>query len=68
MNVIVLEDGYESANVLVFATHSSDKQWIMDLGCSFHMTPNKDWFKNCNKAEDGHSFAWKQQTLRYNRD
>ena len=42
VNATVLEDGYESDDVLVVATHSSNKQWIMDSGCSFHMTPNKD--------------------------
>ena len=40
VNAIVLEDGYESDDVLVVATHSSDKQWIMDSVCSFYMTPN----------------------------
>ena len=40
VNATVLEDGYESDDVLVVATNSSDKQWIMDSGCSFHMTPN----------------------------
>ena len=42
MNATVLEDGYESDDMLVVATHSSNKQWIMDSGSSFHMTPNKD--------------------------
>ena len=42
VNATVLEDGYESDDVIVVATHSFDKQWIMDSRCSFHMTPNKD--------------------------
>ena len=32
VNVIVLEDGYQSADMLVIATHSSNKQWIWNQG------------------------------------
>ena len=39
------DKGYESAEVLVVTTKHSDRQWIMDSGCSFHMTPNRGWFE-----------------------
>lgn len=28
-------------------------EWILDLGCSFHMTPNKEWFETYNDQEGG---------------
>nr|KYP47740.1 Retrovirus-related Pol polyprotein from transposon TNT 1-94 [Cajanus cajan] len=30
------------------------KEWILvNFGCSFHMTPNKDWFKTYNQVDGG---------------
>lgn len=43
-DVAVVKEGYESSNVLLVATNSTEKLWILDSGCSFHMIPNKDWF------------------------
>lgn len=39
-NVNVTE-GYESAEVLTIAEIEITSDWILDSGCSFHMTPNK---------------------------
>ena len=47
-----MEDAYESLDVLSLATAGTDKQWILDSGCSFHMTLNKDWFEDF-KLVDG---------------
>ncbi|XP_057803629.1 uncharacterized protein LOC131018962 [Salvia miltiorrhiza] len=30
--------------------------WIMDSGCSFHMSPHKEWFSNLNGGEYGQVF------------
>lgn len=30
--------------VLSVIDHSSFDGWIMDYGCSFHVTPNRNWF------------------------
>ena len=46
------DDGYESANVLVSSTSHSDK-WIMDSGCSSHMTSNDGWFEDYKKIDGG---------------
>lgn len=27
--------------------------WILDTGCSFHMTPRKDWFVNLKESSSG---------------
>lgn len=39
--VAVAEKEYDSAYVLVVATKTIEKQWILDSGCTFHMTPNR---------------------------
>ena len=44
--VVVAQDGYASADVLVVSTTKSDKNWILDSGYSFHTIPNKDWFES----------------------
>ena len=51
--VVVAQDGYESANVLVVSTSEFDKKWILDYGFSFHMTPNKDWFESFKYIDGG---------------
>ena len=47
--VEIAQDTYDSADVLVVSTIESNKNWILDSGCSFHMTPNKDWFESLKK-------------------
>ncbi|KAI3727129.1 hypothetical protein L1987_66938 [Smallanthus sonchifolius] len=37
-------DGYESADVLVVTKDEGKGEWVMDSGCSFHMTPIKEVF------------------------
>lgn len=44
-NATIVEDGYDNANVLVVATKGIEKCWILDSGCSFHVSPNKDWLE-----------------------
>ncbi|KAL5552330.1 hypothetical protein UlMin_002506 [Ulmus minor] len=46
------DDGYETADVLVASTSHSDK-WIMDLGCSYHMTSNGGWFEDYKEINRG---------------
>ena len=48
----IVEDGYESTEVLAVSDTSSTSDWIMDSGCSFHMTPNRTWFEEFVQ-EDG---------------
>ena len=49
--VSIVEDGYESANILIVSTCESDQKWILDSGCTFHMTPNKDWFESFQEVK-----------------
>ncbi|KAL5557839.1 hypothetical protein UlMin_034050 [Ulmus minor] len=46
------DDGYETADVLVASTSHSDK-WIMDSGCSYHMTSNGGWFEDYKEINGG---------------
>lgn len=47
----LVKQGYECSDVLVVTTKSSDKKWVMDSGCSFHITPNQGWFKTYKKMD-----------------
>ena len=49
----VVEEGYESVDVLMVSTNSTEKHWILDSCCSFHMTPNKDWFEDYKQCDGG---------------
>ena len=37
-----ITQGYESGEVLTMCTAQADDQWLMDLGCTYHMTSRKD--------------------------
>lgn len=39
-----LLDGYESAEVLMVDVKDCLEEWILDSGCTFHMTPLKHYF------------------------
>ncbi|KAG8364666.1 hypothetical protein BUALT_Bualt18G0022200 [Buddleja alternifolia] len=41
-DIVVASDGYESADVLMVSSINSEREWILDSGCTFHMTPNKE--------------------------
>ena len=47
----VASDEYELVDVLTISSVNSDKEWILDSGCTFHMTPNKSWFEDFNQDE-----------------
>lgn len=34
-------------------SETSSSEWIMDSGCSFHMSPNLEWFHNFDNNEKG---------------
>lgn len=53
-NATIVQDDYESSDVVVVTSNNSSKEWIMDSGCTWHVTPNKDVFeKLCD--QDGRS-------------
>ena len=40
-------------DVIVVTTTSSQDQWVMDSGCSYHMTLRKKWNLNFQEIERG---------------
>ena len=47
-----VEEGYESSKVLVVSTTELDRNWILDSGCFFRMTPHRDWFETFQSVKD----------------
>ena len=39
-----ISNGYESSEVLTVSTARVNNEWIMDSGCTFYMTPKKEYF------------------------
>ncbi|KAH9763957.1 hypothetical protein KPL70_001353 [Citrus sinensis] len=46
-------DGYDSAGVLIVSDGASRGNWVLDSGCSFHMCPNRNFFKNYETYDGG---------------
>lgn len=42
-NVAMVLDGYDSTEVLTISTKNTKKEWVLDSGCSFHVS-NKNLF------------------------
>ncbi|KAK3010846.1 hypothetical protein RJ639_011525 [Escallonia herrerae] len=49
----VVEDNFDSADVLSVTISSSDGGWILDMGCSYHMCPNRNWFVTYRSFDGG---------------
>ncbi|TYK21344.1 retrotransposon protein, putative, Ty1-copia subclass [Cucumis melo var. makuwa] len=45
--------GYESAEVLMVSYRDIQDAWIMDSGCTFHMTPYRDFLTNFQNGDRG---------------
>lgn len=41
-----------------------DSDWILDSGCSFHMTPNKYWFQQLDESDGGRVLLGNNQECR----
>ncbi|KAG8482553.1 hypothetical protein CXB51_024224 [Gossypium anomalum] len=50
----VIED-YSNGELLVASVNDSkvSEEWILDLGCTFHMSPNQDWFTTYEIVSEG---------------
>lgn len=49
----MVADGYESSDVLTVSEDMYCDKWILDSGCSLHMTPNQEWFDSYKKTDVG---------------
>ncbi|KAH9681147.1 hypothetical protein KPL71_026853 [Citrus sinensis] len=47
------EEDAEGADVLIAAERQPTAEWILDSGCSFHMCPNKEFFKTFESINGG---------------
>ncbi|KAK9190434.1 hypothetical protein WN943_019039 [Citrus x changshan-huyou] len=47
------EEDAEGADVLIAAEKQPTAEWILDFGCSFHMCPNKEFFKTFENIDGG---------------
>ena len=52
-NGSIVQDDFDLSDVLVFSRSDSRKEWIMDSGCTWHMTPNKDLFEELCDQDGG---------------
>ena len=44
---------FELSEVLKVRTESVKTEWILDSGCSFHITPRRDWFTEFKELSGG---------------
>ena len=47
------EEDAEGADVLIAVEKQPTAEWILDFGCSFHMCPNKEFFKTLESIDGG---------------
>ena len=47
------EEDTKGADVLIAAKKQPTDEWILDSGCSFHMCPNREFFKTFESMTDG---------------
>ncbi|KAH9782190.1 Integrase catalytic domain-containing protein [Citrus sinensis] len=50
---IVADEGYESARVCVATNEVQKGKWILDSGCTFHMSPEKSYFSDYHEYDGG---------------
>ena len=44
---------YRELLVALNADLRASENWILDSGCTFHMTPNRDWFSTYEPVHKG---------------
>ncbi|KAK2983027.1 hypothetical protein RJ640_001110 [Escallonia rubra] len=49
----VVEDNSDGVDIISITISSSDGVWILDMGCSHHMCPNRDWFATYRSFDGG---------------
>ncbi|KAA0059159.1 Retrovirus-related Pol polyprotein from transposon TNT 1-94 [Cucumis melo var. makuwa] len=45
--------GYDSVEALMVSHRDIQNAWIMDFGCTYHITPNRDFLINFQKSDGG---------------
>lgn len=62
-NVAVADTGCESVEVLVAAENETNLRWILDSGCSYHLTANQHWFEDYKSKDGGRVMLGKKPEL-----
>lgn len=62
----VASEGYDSTKFLIHSVAKTKKEWILDSGCLFHMSPNKDWFLDLDEKEAGIVLLGNKKACRIN--
>ena len=52
-DVSVASEGYESSEVLLVTDRDSGVEWILDSGCTFHMSPIRSYFDTFEELDGG---------------
>ena len=52
------------AKVLTVSINIVANAWVMDSGCSFHMSPNKNWFQNFSENVTGTVYMGNNNTCK----
>ena len=47
------KENSNTTDVLLVNVTNSDDEWILDSGCSYHMSPNGDWFSTYQPIDGG---------------
>ena len=63
-DVVVAEENLDTTDVLAITITNWSDEWILDSGCSYHMSPNRNWFStyqliDCGKILMGNDVACK---------
>lgn len=48
-----LSDGYDNGELFTVSNGGSLEEWVIDLGRTFHMTPNQDWLLSYKQINRG---------------
>ena len=52
----IVQDDFDSYDVLVVSISNSSKEWILNSGCTWHMNRNKDLFEELCELDGGYVF------------
>ena len=52
-DVVIAEENLDTTDVLAITITNWSDEWILDSGCSYHMSPNRDWFSTYQLIDGG---------------
>ena len=63
-NAAMVSVGYDSAEVFTITTKNTENEWVLNLGCTFHMCPTRTYFCNYQKLNGGSVYLGNNQTCK----